>query len=212
MGRNKSFSDFTHFQFKGTPRAVRVWDETFVPSYDICLSRDTLLTRIETIRNLYPEQTYMLEEWLTEIGSKADGELVKIEAMHVFGFGLDIEEVLRLGRGLDDETKEILTALRLAGGRKAIIRKPADNQPHFIITHTDILPVDLAPMVILDASARVRYTYKLWSKHRGNLEFLKPASKDYSSLSIHLWSKGAGRTTIALKSQNLFSGCCSSYL
>lgn len=66
-----------------------------------------------------------------------------------------------------------------------------------------ILPEDLAPVLVLDASARVRETYKLWSETRGGVVFLPAATKDYSPLAIHFARVGAGKSSWGLNGQAL---------
>ena len=57
------------------------------------------------------------------------------------------------------------------------------------------LPTGLEPMLILDASIRVKETYRLWEQ-QGQLVRLASATRDYSFLTVHLWPHGAGRSTI----------------
>jgi hypothetical protein len=60
-----------------------------------------------------------------------------------------------------------------------------------------LLPADFAPAVILDASGRVRETYKLWEDRVGNLVRLPASSNDYRGLTVSLWRRSAGRARIA---------------
>lgn len=57
----------------------------------------------------------------------------------------------------------------------------------------DTLPDDFAPVLVLDASGRVRGTYKLWSSLRGGLVQLKTAPKNYSRLTIHVLDQVGGK-------------------
>ncbi len=55
------------------------------------------------------------------------------------------------------------------------------------------LPSDIAPLLVLDASGRVRQTYCYWEKHRGGLTRLHSASKSYSPLAIHVLDQGSAK-------------------
>ncbi|MBN8185066.1 hypothetical protein, partial [Roseibium aggregatum] len=57
----------------------------------------------------------------------------------------------------------------------------------------DALPADLAPLLVLDASGRVKETYKCWQHHRKGLVRLRSAPKDYSALTVHILDKGAAK-------------------
>jgi hypothetical protein len=51
-----------------------------------------------------------------------------------------------------------------------------------ILDYRETLPDDLKPVLVLDASALVRTTYALWSKHRGGLVHLPSAQVDHQRL------------------------------
>jgi len=84
-----------------------------------------------------------------------------------------------------------------------VVRKHRNNVPH-LVGFAANLPTDLAPLLILDASARIRHTYALWEKERGSLVRLKTAAKDYSKLKVHWWNKGGGRSSIE-KTPNIYA-------
>ena len=71
------------------------------------------------------------------------------------------------------------------------------------------LPVDLAPMLILDASGRQRQTYEFWFKNRGKLRFLESPQKSYEGLTIHHWNRGAGKDAQKKDGQKIARGVAS---
>ena len=76
------------------------------------------------------------------------------------------------------------TALMRLNGRVARIRRENRNGPT-MLTYRDTLPDDLAPLLVLDASARVRQTYRWMEQRRGSAAGLTPATKNYEPLTIH---------------------------
>ena len=46
-------------------------------------------------------------------------------------------------------------------------------------------------------SGALRPTYRLWEKHRGNLQRLPAAANDYGQLDVHLWQRGSGKVTLS---------------
>src|SRR4029078_8027441 len=65
---------------------------------------------------------------------------------------------------------------------------------NIVIQYADILPDDLAPMLILDASGGIRTTYKLWYTHRKGIRVLDSPQKSYQGFTIHHWDRGAGKS------------------
>lgn len=71
------------------------------------------------------------------------------------------------------------------------------NRGRALVAVGQSLPDDFAPVVILDASGRVRSTYDLWQQHRGNLRRLPEAANDYRGLHLWLWQTGSGKATLS---------------
>ena len=61
-------------------------------------------------------------------------------------------------------------------------------------------------MVVLDASGRVRATYREWESKRGGLVRLKEATKSYSNLTVHVWTTGGGKSAFAKRGKTLVDG------
>src|SRR5437879_2914514 len=80
------------------------------------------------------------------------------------------------------------------GSSKTLKRKAGEST--LLVGRGRELPEELVPAVILDACGRVRQTYKFWAEERGSLVRLKPAVRDYGKLTVHVWDRGAGRSTI----------------
>lgn len=63
-----------------------------------------------------------------------------------------------------------------------------------ILTTQNDLPADLAPILVLDASADIRQTYAVWGSTREDGPVRLPsARKDHSALQLHLMDKGGGK-------------------
>jgi hypothetical protein len=75
-----------------------------------------------------------------------------------------------------------------------------------MITYRPTMPDDLRPLVVLDASGRVRDAYGSIERHWGILTRLRPAVKDYSPLNVHLWSTSGGKSAFEAKLPELANG------
>jgi hypothetical protein len=82
------------------------------------------------------------------------------------------------------------------GGRAGVVRRAIRGKGKFsqvVLSFSEPLPEDLAPMLILDASGRTRSGYKGWIEEWQTLRFLKTAPKDYANVTVHLADHRAGR-------------------
>ena len=62
-----------------------------------------------------------------------------------------------------------------------------------LVSTDEGLPSDFAPVIIADASGRVRATYAAWERHGGNLVRLPEAVSDYRNLDVRLWQRPSGK-------------------
>ncbi|UWQ90484.1 hypothetical protein K3727_17195 [Rhodobacteraceae bacterium M382] len=185
-----SFRDAVIFQYQGQVRAVRVWDEAMLRNEVVSLNTDQLASLRDPLRFLHPA--------LVELIERLEGELETSGGQGICTWP-DVEEttgvsLLSARRGLEQRHASYLDALYTLSGRCVLLRKP--NNASTVITaldSRDAIPDDLAPMVILDASGRVRATYELWEEHLGNLVRLPSAAKSYGNLTVHVMDKGSGK-------------------
>src|SRR6476646_2920637 len=103
------------------------------------------------------------------------------------------------------------TALITLNGRVARIRRENRNGPT-MLTYRDTLPDDLAPLLVLDASARVRQTYRWMEQHRGSVVRLTPATKNYEPLTIHTWQTSGSKSGFGTNGDVLTKGIADTIL
>jgi hypothetical protein len=75
-----------------------------------------------------------------------------------------------------------------------------------MVSIRNCLPPDMAPVVILDASGRIRTAYQWWQQHRETLVRLAEAPKRYDNLAVHVWDIGGGKASFAHE-QDLHHRC-----
>ncbi|MGA7328961.1 MAG: hypothetical protein WBX25_31865 [Rhodomicrobium sp.] len=73
-----------------------------------------------------------------------------------------------------------------------------------ILDYKETLPKDLTPLLVLDASVRVRTVYKLWKEERGGIVMLPTAVKRYDNHTIHVWNRGGGKGCVQIFSHFRF--------
>jgi hypothetical protein len=185
-----SFEAVSAFHFNGRPRKVRIWDETMLPGQVLTVSLDELHTLPAELRRPHREFTEALDGMIKQIELADDRqrlELPDLSRLH------DVSEraALKVTTGRAAKAVERVWPLF---GRFVTVRRGYGVS---ILDYRDSLPPDLQPVIVLDASARVRTTYDLWAKHRGGLARLPSAIKNYAGLSIGVWDRGGGKDAFA---------------
>jgi hypothetical protein len=199
-----SFEVLEVFHFGGQSRQVRIWDEAILPGQPLTLQRDDLANLLQPIRRVYPDLAANIEDLFNEIKDMSDRERVSIldlESIH----GVDLNGVLKLFSDAPQSHQKAVSTLWLLAGRSVTVRREHASG-NTMLDYVDTLPHDLAPMVVLDASGRVRQTYALWESERGTLVRLPTAEKRYDNLNVHVWSRGGGKGSFERKGDVLVDG------
>jgi hypothetical protein len=213
--RAGSFEAVYDFRYDGTTRAVRVWDEALLPG------RPITVTRMQIAR-LFPALSYCrfpglagdLERLSAQLRNEQDGtqiELPDLAAKH----DVDIDKVRSALRWRSDD-QAIAEALWPLFGRIVTVRRDgaietdgagAATRGHTVLDYQNTLPADLWPVLILDASGRVRDTYRLWeSERRGGLVRLAEGLKSYEGHTVHVWDAGGSKTAWKRDAAKLIGG------
>ncbi len=192
----RGFEGTAGFHYGGLPRRVRVWDESWLPGHAVTLSKDDLLVLPKLIRPYSPELADALPLFALSLTDLEDGAAVEVPNFAV-RCGVSLEDIAARSTsrrsGLRGDQEATFEALAAMNGRTVRARQDgwAGNT---LLTYRDTLPSDLAPLLVLDASGRVRTTYVWMEQHRGNLVRLRPAVKDYSPLTVHFWKTSGSKT------------------
>jgi hypothetical protein len=188
----RSFVHVEEFHYLDEVRAVRVWDEAILPGQTLTLSRDDLGLLLKPLRGLHPGLASAIDDLFVRVGGMDDRSTIPIPdlaAQHDLG----LHEALRLiGDGRADQVMAA-EALWLLFGKTVTVRRDG-KYGNTMLDYRDTLPQDIMPLLVLDASVRVRATYQLWQERRGHVVTLPTAAKSYGNHTIHLWNRGGGKS------------------
>lgn len=148
---------------------------------------DELHTIPAELRGRRPRFTADLDKMFDQIVQADEGdriELPNLPRIHEF----TEREARRMTTGQAAKAVELIWPLF---GRTVTVRR---RYRVSILDYRESLPADLQPVMVLDASARVRATYDLWERHRGGMQRLPSATKSYAGLTIDVWDRGVVRT------------------
>lgn len=188
--RDLSFEEVEVFHYQGLVREVRIWDEAMLPGEVVSINTDQLAALRAPLRMSHPalaEAVEELEQALKASGGRGTYDWPNLE--EVTGVSL---WSAKKGLAQGDATR--LDSLYALSGRCVLLRK--DTNASTVITaldSRDAIPNDLAPVLILDASGRVRSTYSQWEQRKGNLVRLPSAVRNYPNLTVRVMDRGAGK-------------------
>ena len=184
-----SFASIKSFWFRGKPRAVRAWDEAIAPSSLYTLTNYHLLKMLEEVAANSPAMERGLRHLIKKIEGAPNGSIIHIPDIRAHGFSVEDMK----GWFNDMNLVRLCETLYRLSDRHCRVRHEGHKQ--VVLNYEDMLPPDLGPLVVCDASGRVRTMYEHWWRDRGGLHFLQSPRKDYTGLTIHLADVAAGRDT-----------------
>lgn len=207
-----AFVDQPLFHFKGEPRAVRIWDESYLPGQTITLNRDDVAFLFKPMRFSFSKLTDQIEDLFSSLREIADGTVMALPDF-ANDHAVELNDILALfdeprdndDKKLKDDQRNAVSSLWFLSGKTVTIRRDG-KMGNTVIDYRDTLPADMAPMVILDASGRVRDTYRDIEESRGTLVRLRTAVKRYDPLTIHLWQTGGGKRAFQVNGGKLAAG------
>ena len=185
-----SFDDLDCYQFRGRPRSLRIWDESLLPAQPVTLRLDSIKSLAEPLRPIAADLAERIDSLSTAIGDKAAGDLITVPQE------LALCQTERLRAALSPGQWENLGRLACLAGHQALLQNCNRYGPQ-LVAASRRLPADFAPVIVLDASGRVRHTYRVWEHHGDDLIRLPEAANDYANLAVHHWNRAANKEVLA---------------
>ena len=203
----RCFDDVASLFFNGAPRQVRTWDEAWLPGVPVVLRADDLGFLLTPAQTISPTMNEAIWDLQVKLKAASTNDLIDVPDFESLCH-VTVHELLAAVAGRDskprDDQAEVARALfTLAGTTARVMRSAADGSA--FLTYSDTLPNDIAPLVVLDASGRVRQTYAYLEAHRG-LQRLRVAAKDYTPLTVHVWKRGGGKESFRKHGDEITKG------
>ncbi|MCJ2186468.1 hypothetical protein [Novosphingobium beihaiensis] len=190
--KGRSFADAAEFHYQGSPRALRLWDESILPAAHVVMDRDTLSGMVRSFRKRLPAFANALDTFAASMVAQNDGDVITVPDSLTLG----PSSLQRAKASVETKgEKTLLENLQQMIGCQMVLR----DQPHagtVLVGSTPVLPDDFAPVVVVDASARVRTAYQLWAEHRRNVAILPGAGHSFHNMTIHHWHRSSGKQAL----------------
>jgi hypothetical protein len=169
------------------------------------------VTLIEAMTHVFRKQNKnLLDEinaLIARVKNAKDREFVEVPDFEEI-YDIDANDILELFHDEKRELRGAASDLWLISGKTASV-VGSEGGDDTILDYEETWPSDLLPILVLDASGRVRHTYRLWYKYIGGLVVLKGADKDYSNLTVHIWRRGGAKQSWKDNGNQLIDGIVS---
>jgi hypothetical protein len=184
---HQSWSTVADFHYQGQPRTVKIWDESAVPGKPITIPWMTVGGIARLFGRRFPALSRALEALAMDIVRQSEGAIVAVPDFEE-QYGVDINAAY--STAWSERDRDDIDDLWSLRGRHVTVRHEYKTT---VLDYRDTLPKDIGPLLVLDASGRVRTLYKRWERDRGGLRFLKEAAKSFAAMTIHVMSRGGGK-------------------
>lgn len=198
-----SFAVSGLFPFNGMPRQVRVWDEAFLPGEGITVNRVEMQGLAPILASVSRDLRTVVDDIQTEVKDMKTGDQYMVPDF----VGEDSDELLNrvlAACGNNEGHLRAISALWCISGKTVAIHKDGDEPT--ALDYRETLSTDLAPMVITDASGRVRTAYRDMEVERRTLVRLKTAAKRYDRLTVNVWTTPGSKSGFKANSSELCAG------
>ena len=183
----RSFAEASIFHYRGQPRSVRIWDESFLPANPVTVRLDVLKAIPAVIRLANPKAAESLDALTAFVESS--------ETHRPIWLPKHLAVPHRAPAGLSGVQKQAWDAMVSTLGREAVILR--DNRMGKVLASaTAPLPDDFLPALVLDASGRVRETYSAMEEGGASIDRLTGAGRSYHRLTVHHWDRPSSRSTL----------------
>jgi hypothetical protein len=192
--KGRPFAAVTEFHFCNRPREVRCWDEAAQPGLAVTLNKADLSALIKPVSRFNAALSDRMLDLLAALHVRKDGDQFTVPDLASL-CGVDLNDLEGVFDDAGEDIKIAANALWFLLGKPVTVRN--DGKPgNAMLDYREVLPPDIKPMLVLDASARrgVRETYSLWAEGRGGIKRLREAPKDYSPAIAHVWATSGGKT------------------
>jgi hypothetical protein len=163
---DRSFNEAGLFTFQGKPRAVRVWDEAWLPGHPVTLNADDMAFVLRRLSYLSAGLRSDILSIFNDVEQLDSGSTYCVPDFADKHLPITLNDALGTTEGggpganatkFRDDERAALSSLWFLSGKTVTVRRDG-RFGNAVLDFKQTLPRDLAPMIILDASGRVRRT------------------------------------------------------
>lgn len=182
----QSFNGIGSLYFKGQPRRIRIWDESFTVGEEVILNPcdfGSILTHLDTLAPELVDTVLGIVEGMRAYESNGTYLMPKLP---------ELPKLIK--------TLETFKEKSVAGHLWRMSGQPVSIHCHMkgkvIVESGPKIPDDFAPCLVLDASARLKATYEIQQEDRKDIHLLPYSNKSYRNLEVMIWERKSGKQII----------------
>lgn len=185
-----SVEDAAEFLLNGKRRSLWIWDEAYHAAAGASFTLQELWELPNALKGLGKKPYRFLSALVKEV-KETEGATLFIPT--------DIAEVadalFQSKLSTSESAKRTLAELVKLAGSTAFVRQHGEDECRFIGIGR-AFPPDIAPLFVLDASARLTSRYDRFAAYGVKVVHLDPAPVSYERLAIHWCNMSAGKTAM----------------
>lgn len=192
----KTFASSGDFHFHGKARSCRVIDEGAAPYDPVIIRVDTLMAVPDALSKVNTPFVQALRPALDKLAGLKHGEVFNVPD------GLppvNPKEMVRRGDNLEvalhPDQITAVDALRAMSG-KVMHAVAGGRDGLMLVQAVQALPDDIAPVIVMDGSARVNIAYHLRESYLSNIVIHPPIANSYAHLNIKVWKTACGNSSL----------------
>lgn len=191
LTKGRTFSETVELSFRGAPRTLRIWDETFTTTRGIAANSRTIGQAIGVL-SMYREMEAgtALGKVMSYLDTWQDGALLDVPDWTSMLRFTALEDYLSAEDISDEQRDTLMDMAAISGKRTRISRYGSDAASLF---YRAVLPSDIYPVVVTDASGRVRQHYTD-QRRLERVQRLPSGKKTYRNLAINVWPVPGGKS------------------
>lgn len=206
------FADTAAFYYRDAPRAIRVWDEAIEFGAPITLLWSDIAGLSRTAMSISPKFATALFDFAGTVRGLGMGAEIAVPDFEV-DHGITWRDVEAGLAGGDGSSREMQATRDLRALNGNVARAYLENERGAVaLSYEQRIPDDIRPILVLDASIRVRQTYLDMETHRRGFVRLPDAVKDYADLRLHIWQTSGAKSAFAKRGAEIVQGVTNTIL
>jgi hypothetical protein len=193
MAHQKDFEAMKFFEYRGRLRAVRLWDEAYVPIDPVTITTIEVAGFAERLASAGEQQAAAkIREWLASMAATLpEYSQVPTWAFHV-QLNTDFDALMEALSEGGDEQAMIAEAMCWLDGKEVRVERQDYRHQTVTIAYRRSIPYNIEPLLIFDAGGKEAAHYRLMARNRGGIIKLPSVTKTYKNLTVRFWDRATG--------------------
>lgn len=202
---NGDFNRIPDFFYKGSRRPLIIWDESYIQSEQVSLAVNKIYKLVDDLNEYHRGFADTLAEFAAGLTVNTVGQRVVVGddiRQFIVMLNTDAKDGDRNAARIKAEHSQTLDALTKGHKGELRLGQYGGVSSLTLVGCGKPMPADFAPVIILDASGRVRATYDLMEAAGVEVVRLPAKPNDYANMKIRFWQTACGKDALRDDAKN----------